>query len=73
MFTLEHFVWIGICVIFISALSFVSIKFKFSFKVASYIMLGIAVCSELLKIFTHIEGAEATLSQQRFRFTCAQF
>jgi hypothetical protein len=45
-------------VIFISALSFVSIKFKFSFKVASYIMLGIAVCSELLKIFTHIESAE---------------
>ena len=55
MFSLEHFIWIGACVILISALSFVSIRFKFSFKVASYAMSGIAVCSELLKIFTHIE------------------
>ena len=55
MFTLEHFIWIGACIILISALSFVSIRFKFSFKVASYVMSGIAVCSELLKIFTHIE------------------
>lgn len=58
MFTTNHFIWIGICAVLITTLSIVSIKLKLSFKVASYIMSGIAICSELLKIFTHIDGAD---------------
>lgn len=56
MFTLEHFIWIGLCVVMIAALTFVSVKFKFSFKTAALIMAGIALCSELMKIFTHMEA-----------------
>ena len=57
MFTANHFIWIGICAVLIIALSIVSIKLKLSLKCASFIMSGIASGSELLKIFTHIEGA----------------
>lgn len=55
MFSSEHFIWIAICVIFISLLSFFSIRFKFSLKTASIIMAIIALCSELFKMFTHMK------------------
>ena len=59
MFTLEHFIWIGLCVVMIAALTFVSVKFRFSFKTAALIMAGIALCSELMKIFTHMEAVNS--------------
>lgn len=55
MFTTNHFIWMGICVVFITALLFISLKFKFDKKKAILIMVVIAIMSELLKIFTHIE------------------
>ena len=55
MFTTNHFIWLGICTLFIGGMLFASIKFKFSFKTSTYIMAAIAVASELCKIFTHIE------------------
>ena len=58
MFTTNHFIWLAICFVLITALSVVSIKLKFSFRCASFIMSGIALGSELLKIFTHIEGQD---------------
>ncbi len=35
MFTLEHFIWLGICLALILGLSFVSIKKNFSFKASA--------------------------------------
>ena len=63
MFTLEHFIWIGICALFIGALSFISIKHKFSFKTAAFIMAGIALVSEISKIMSHmtfVNGVDAS-------------
>ena len=55
MFTTNHFIWLGICVVLIAALLFVTLKFKLNKKQAILIMVIISLASELLKIFTHIE------------------
>ena len=52
MFTLEHFIWIGICILLIVFLSYISIKNKYSFKKASLIMALISLISELSKIMS---------------------
>ena len=57
MFTTNHFIWMAICLMVIGLLTFLSIKFKFSLKTASFIMAGVALASELLKIFTHMVPA----------------
>lgn len=56
MFTTEHFLWIGISAVIIGVLLFLSLKQKWSYKKAVYVMCGFAIVSELCKIFTHIEG-----------------
>ena len=55
MFSTNHFIWLGLCAIFITGLLLVAIRFKFSFKLATYIVSGICIASELCKIFTHID------------------
>lgn len=55
MFTLNHFIWLGICVVFIVTLTIISIKFKFSFKTATLVICLISIASEVCKIFTHID------------------
>ena len=55
MFTKEHFIWIAICIVIITTLSIISIKKKFSFKLAAFIMAGVSLISELSKIFSHME------------------
>ena len=55
MFTKEHFIWIAICIVIITTLSIISIKKKFSFKLAAFIMAGVSLISELSKIFLHME------------------
>ena len=63
MFTLEHFIWIGICIAFIAVLSYTSIKYKFSFKKAALIMACIALVSEISKIMsdmTFVNGVDAS-------------
>jgi len=55
MFTANHFIWLAICAAVIGGLLFAALKFKFSFKVATYITAGVSLASELCKIFTHIE------------------
>ena len=52
MFSLEHFIWIGICILLIVFLSYISIKNKYSFKKASLIMALISLISELSKIMS---------------------
>ena len=54
MFTTEHFIWIGICILFIASLSYLSIKNKFSFKKAAFIMAGLSLVSEFSKIMSHM-------------------
>ncbi len=55
MFTKQHFIWIGICTVFITLLSVLSIKKKFSFKTSAVIMAIISLLSETAKLFTHME------------------
>ncbi len=54
MFSIEHFIWIGICILFILGLTFLSVRFKFSFRTAALIMAAISLTSELSKIFSHM-------------------
>ena len=56
MYSTNHYIWLGLCALFIGGLLYFSIRFKFSFKTATYIVSGIAIASELCKIFTHIEN-----------------
>ena len=56
MFSTNHFIWLGLCALFIGGMLYASIRFKFSFKTATYIVSGICIASELCKIFTHIDN-----------------
>ena len=58
MFSAEHFIWIAICAVMIGGLIIASIKWKFSFKTATWIMFGIALASEFCKLFTHMNYYE---------------
>lgn len=58
MFTTNHFIWIGICVVFIAVLTYCSVKFKFSFKTSALVMAGISLASELSKILSHMEPVD---------------
>ena len=55
MFSLEHFIWLGICVVFITGLMILATKLKFNFRQALITVLIISFASETCKIFTHIE------------------
>ena len=55
MFTLKHFIWIGISIVLILALLFITLKLKLDKKKVFVVVTVIAILSELLKIFTHIE------------------
>ncbi len=57
MFTTEHFIWIGICAAFIGMLTFLSVRFRFSFRTAAWIMAAISLASETAKILSHMEPA----------------
>lgn len=54
MFSKEHFIWIGICVLIIGLLLYFALKFKWNKKTALLIMCGVSIASELVKVFTHI-------------------
>ncbi len=55
MFSSEHLIWIGICALFIALLTFLSLRFKFSFRTAASVMAVIALISEVSKILSHME------------------
>ncbi len=60
MFTTEHFIWIGLCVVFITVLSILSVRLKFSFRTSALIMAGIALASETSKIISDMEFVNGT-------------
>ncbi len=55
MFTLPHFLWLGICAVLITVLTVISLKCRFSFKTAAVIMAVTSLVSELSKILSHME------------------
>ncbi len=55
MFTTEHFIWIGICTVCITLLTFLSLRLKFSFRTSAFIMAGIAIASETSKILSDMQ------------------
>ncbi len=55
MFTVNHFIWIAICALFIVVLTYFSLKNKFSYRTATFVMAGIAFASETSKILSHME------------------
>ena len=55
MFTLKHFIWLGICLIFIVSMLILSKKLKFSLKRASLIMSIICIVSEVSKMMSDMQ------------------
>ena len=55
MFTTKHFIWLGICVLMIGGLLWLSVGGRWSRRKASRVMAAMAAVSELSKIFTHIQ------------------
>lgn len=54
MFSTKHFIWIGLCVLFVVGMSVFSYKKKISLKASSYIMVAICVISEVSKIMSNM-------------------
>ena len=55
MFTLKHFIWLGICLVFIVGMLILSKKLKFSLKRASLIMSIICIVSEVSKMMSDMQ------------------
>ncbi len=60
MFTTEHFIWMGLCTVLIIGMSLLSVRLRFSFRTAAFIMAGIALVSELSKIISDMEYVNGT-------------
>lgn len=50
MFKPDHFIWLGISLVLVGILLFISRKFKFSYRTATWVIFGIYMVSELAKI-----------------------
>ena len=59
MFTLKHFIWLGICLIFIVGMIILAKKFKFSLKTSSLIMSIICIVSEVSKMMSDMQDNSA--------------
>ncbi len=55
MFSKEHFIWLGLCSVFIITMSIVSVKKKFSLKTSGFIMTAICFVSEFSKIMVNMK------------------
>jgi len=54
MFSLDHFVWMGIVLVIVLVLTFFSSKYKWSYKTATRIIFIIYIAAEIFKICTHM-------------------
>lgn len=54
MFTLEWYIWLGICAVFITVLLVLSLKLKWNSKTVIVVMCIISFLSEMSKIFSHM-------------------
>lgn len=54
MFTTEHFIWMGISIVFIAVMTFFGVKKRMSLKCAGYIMSFICVISETSKMMSEM-------------------
>lgn len=59
MFTGAHFIWLALCLIFVTVMSLVSYKMNFSLKTAGLIMTGICLLSETSKIMSNMIDSAA--------------
>lgn len=55
MFTLNHFIWIGISILTILILFFINKKFNLSFNTNLTIMFFMTIASESIKILSGME------------------
>ena len=55
MFTLEWYLWLLISAIIITTLTILSLKLKWNKQLVTYIMAGVCIVSELVKIFSHMQ------------------
>lgn len=59
MFSTEHFIWMGLCALFIAGLLFLSLKKRLSLKAAGTVMCVICIASETSKMMSDLtEGIE---------------
>lgn len=54
MFTAEHFIWIGLCAVFVIGMCLVSRKKLLTLRRAGYIMTAICALSEVSKVMSNL-------------------
>ena len=52
MFSTDHFIWIGLCAVFVAAMSVIAVKKKWRLKTAGVIMSVICLFSEVSKVMS---------------------
>ena len=57
MFTLEHIIWIILCIIFIIVMMMIAKYKNMNFKKAGLVMTTIALISEISKILSNMEDS----------------
>ena len=58
MFTVNHFIWLGLCALFVTVGLMAAKKTKMSKKTASYIAAGISIASEFSKIMSDMTDSD---------------
>lgn len=53
---MNYLIWCLVSVFIVIALTFFSIKYKFSKRTALFIMVGVSIASELTKVFSHVNA-----------------
>ncbi len=57
MFTLQHFIWLAICIAIVVLMLFIHKKYKLSLETVTTIMIVMSVCSEVTKILCNMMDA----------------
>lgn len=57
MFTLEHFIWLAICIVIVAVMLITYKKFNLSFDAVLNIMLIVSACSEVTKTLCNMQAA----------------
>lgn len=54
MFSINHFVWIGLCIVFVTAMTIISLKHEWKLKKSGYVMTVICTFSEVSKVMSNM-------------------
>ncbi|MBR2460057.1 MAG: YwaF family protein [Clostridia bacterium] len=60
MFSAQHFIWMGLCALFVIGMTLAAVKGRWSLKATGLVMTAICVFSEVSKIMSDMEASPVT-------------